>query len=404
MPRSADELRRGAAPVGADRGGTQGETSVWHIGGEDVHLRIPLLLALRRRGFDVAAAGSDGAEHFERSDVPFHRYSLRRSIHPMADRRSVRELERLFRRHRPDIVHAFDTKPGILAMLAASRSGIASRLRTITGMGYVFSSRSPGARVLRPAYRHLQRRASRSASVTVFQNEDDRAYFLRRDMVSADREALVPGSGIDLEVFDAASCSRGREDLRAELGAQSEPIVTMVSRLVRTKGVLEFLEAARVLSRGPLPVRFVLVGPLHDGRSQRVDRARIEGCDAVQWLGPRSDVPSILAASDLFVLPSYYREGVPRSLLEAAASRLPLVTTDMPGCRDVVRDGWNGRVVPPRDVAALTEAVDHLLRRRDEWGTMGDRSRTLVEETFSLDAVTHAYADLYERAARGVLS
>jgi len=127
-----------------------------------------------------------------------------------------------------------------------------------------------------------------------------------------------------------------------------------------------------------------------------VPRSEVEGNPDIRWLGPRPDVPALLAISDIFALPSFYREGIPRSLLEAGAIGLPLIATDMPGCRDVVRDGWNGVLVAPRNVQALTKALLRLLGTEPETlRQMGDNSRAHVEQQFTLELVTDAYAEIY---------
>ena len=150
----AGRALRGRIAMTAAMAGEDGDW-VWHVGGEDVYMRIPLLLKLRARGFRVGAVGSCDGSRFAQNRIPYWRYPLTRWIAPLADRRSGVCLRGLFASHRPEIVHAFDTKPGVLAMLAARDAGIRGRVRTITGMGYVFSSRSPLALALRPAYRHL---------------------------------------------------------------------------------------------------------------------------------------------------------------------------------------------------------------------------------------------------------
>jgi glycosyltransferase involved in cell wall biosynthesis len=172
----------------------------------------------------------------------------------------------------------------------------------------------------------------------------------------------------------------------------------MVARLVRHKGVREFCAAARAVRRKRPECNFLLIGPLSSEGRQAVRRREVEGNPDVRWLGSRDDVPALLAISDVFALPSYYREGVPRVLLEAGAMGLPLISTDMPGCREVVRDGWNGVLVPPRDSQALTRAVMALLDAGPEARTqMGERSREHVEEHFSFDLVVDAYSDIYQR-------
>ncbi|MCC7424017.1 MAG: glycosyltransferase family 4 protein [Planctomycetaceae bacterium] len=374
--------------------------TVWHVGGEDVSLRIPLLKQLRTRGFDVGAVGSEKPQAFDAAEIPYWHYPLHRGISPLADRRARARLRDLFAAHRPDVVHAFDTKPAILATLAARDARIPGRVRTITGMGYLFSTNAFPFRMLRPLYCRMQRRASSAAGVTVFQNRDDREYFRTRRMVSTDSDALIAGSGVDVDQLlasrpDTDTLSR----LKSELNLDDRPIVTMIARLVRHKGVIEYLEAARQLTRGGVRAQFLLVGPLASEGRQAVPKSAIEAAsDCVRWLGRRSDVVSLLALSSMFVLPSYYREGVPRVLLEAGALGLPLITTDMPGCRDVVTSGENGLLVEPRSSTALAEAIADLLAdpvRRDRMGRAAQRR---IAAGFDLRRVADEYAAVYERS------
>lgn len=372
---------------------------VWLVGSDDIRLRIPYLLELRRRNFDVTMLGSEPPEPFAPHEIPYHRYSLSRALDPVADWRTLRELIALFRAHRPPLVHSFDTKPGMLASFAARSAGVPVRIRTLTGMGYVFSSRSPRALLLRPVDHVMQAAASRAASMTVFQNRDDHAYFLRHRLVRPETSTLIPGSGIDVELLRSKRPSaEGLAALRRELGLEGGRVVTMISRLVRTKGVLEFCAAARAVRRERPDSAFLLVGPLGSEGWQAVPRSEIDGNPDIRWLGPRPDVAALLALSDVFVLPTFYREGIPRALLEAAALELPLIATDMPGCRDVVRDGWNGILVPPRNVGALTQALLTLIGASSEaLRQMGENSRAHVERHFTLELVTDAYADIYRR-------
>jgi len=372
---------------------------VWLVGGEDIRLRLPFIDELSRRGFDVSVVGSEPPDPFVRHGIPYHRYSLSRSVDPLGDRRSLGQLRRIFVDHRPSVVHAFDTKPAMLASFAASRAGVPVRVRTLTGMGAVFSSVSPRSLLLRPVYHRMQAAASRAVSLTVFQNHDDESYFLRHGMATERGSGFVPGSGIDVDGLRSGRPSPvALSALRDELGVGTQPVVTMVSRLVRHKGVREFCLAARIVRRERPDCTFLLVGPLGSEGRQAVRRSEVEQNEDVRWLGPRADVPALLAASDVFALPSYYREGIPRALLEAGAMGLPLISTDMPGCREVVRDGWNGLLVPPRDARALAEAVCALLDLgADGRAEMGERARRHVEEQFTLDAVADAYAEIYRR-------
>ncbi len=385
---------------GQQRSGTStGRPTVWHIGGDDVHLRIPLLRRLREKGFDVGAVGSEDSEPFRQHDIPYWYYPLKRFISPWSDRVARARLYELFSHHRPDIVHAFDIKPTLFTPEAAQRARLRGCVRTITGMGYVFSSSSLLALALRPGICHLHKKASHAASMTIFQNPDDQAFFRRKGLVPTGRDTLVLGSGLDVdELLRDCPDDESLAELRNRLGLNGHVVVTMISRLVRHKGVVEYLQAARAIRQRNQNVHFLLVGPLASEGRQAVSRSEISRfSDDVSYLGPRNDVPALLAISDLFVLPSYYREGIPRVLLEAGAMGLPLITTDMPGCREAVLHGTNGRLVPPRDVDSLVKAIDQLLHSQPLRKSMGGISRRRVRDHFGLTSVADAYAKIYRQ-------
>ena len=376
---------------------------VWCLGGEDIHLRMPFFRKLAGLGFDVTVLGSGEAEPFARHGLPYIRYPLRRFLNPGADVRSLREIVRLVGAHRPDVVHGFDTKPSLLAPLATSRAGVGRAVRTINGMGYIFSSRSPAALALRPVYRGLQRYVAPRAAMTIFQNAQDRAYFEAHGLVALGRSRLIPGAGIDVDDFNACNLDSGAQArLRGELGLQHNTIVTTVSRLTRQKGIPTLLEAAARVAARHSEVVFLLVGPREAEGPLAVSASALERhAPYVRALGVRNDVPALLAITDIFVLPTQYREGVPRALLEAGLAGSAIVTTTMPGCTDVVRDGWNGLLVEPSDARALARAIITLLERPELRREMGQRSRDFVREHFSLERVADAHAKVYEEVSRG---
>jgi glycosyltransferase involved in cell wall biosynthesis len=231
----------------------------------------------------------------------------------------------------------------------------------------------------------------------VFQNEVDQNYFLSQGIVQPGRQVLVRGSGIDVEGFAAKAPSYTEQaKLRQELGIERQRVVTMIARLVKEKGVKEYLEAANKVCQSVSDVVFLLVGPVEteEARAILVDGLR-ENANTIRYLGQRDDVPALLALSDIFVLPSYYREGIPRVLLEAGAMGLPLITTEMPGCREAVQPGWNGLLVPPRNSFALAAAISQLLSEEENRRQMGVRSRQYIRDHFGLSGVADAYEEIY---------
>ena len=290
------------------------------------------------------------------------------------------------------MVHGFTIKCAVYGSLAARAAGVPGRVNAVAGMGYVFTSNEPKARLLRPVVRSLLRIAldGRGARL-ILQNPDDVALFERARLVAPDRVCLIRGSGVDCARFAPRQGGSAGGEFRALLA----------SRLLRDKGVLEFVEAARILkTEQGRAVTFVLAGAPDHGNpasiSEEVVRAWADE-GLVEWPGHVEDMPALLSTIDVAVLPSY-REGLPRSLIEAAASGLPLITTDVPGCREVVADGVNGLMVPPRDARALAAAVARLQDNPDLALRLGQagRARALAEfdERFIVAQTLAVYANL----------
>ena len=368
------------------------------VGGEDHSLRIPFLHALRQRGFRVSAAGSGKAAPFSQAGIPFFPFQLDRFVNPLADWKTLGSLARLFAELSPDLVQSFDTKPNLLVPLAARRARALSVVRTINGLGWIYSSRSFKASLLSPVYRNLHRLAARSTTATLFQNREDMAFFERHRLLGRGLSRLIPGSGIDVDKFERARLSGpSREELRRALGLSGIEVVITVTRLTRQKGIPTLLEAAALVHANRPGVRFLLVGPRESEGPLAVSEAELERHAAyVTVLGPRSDIPSLLQVADVFAFPTEYREGVPRALLEAALAGLPIVATRMPGCSDVVEDGKSGFLVPPRSPRLLAGRIIELLRKRDAAAAMSGRAAHRVRQEFGLDLTVERYAKVYD--------
>lgn len=375
------------------------------IGGEDHAFRIPFLLALRARGFQVSAAATADPAPFERAGIEFHQFHFDRFINPVADWTARKTLRKLIVDLHPDIVQSFDTKPNLLVPLAAAGIPGAMVVRTINGLAYLYSSQSPKALAFRPVWRVLQRLAARATTATVFQNADDQAFFARHRMIGRGPNRLIRGSGVDVASFDRAVADGPTpEQLRQDLGLGTSEIVLTVSRMTVQKGIPTLLEAAEAVHRHRPNVRFLLVGPRDTEGPNAISQAAIDRhAPYVKAIGPRSDIPSLLGLADVFAFPTEYREGVPRALLEAGAAGCPIVTTQMPGCRDVIHDGWNGYLVPPKSPRQLADGILDLLSDRVSAKTMGLRAAKRIRQEFNLDSVVGQYAELYEELLGGTV-
>jgi glycosyltransferase involved in cell wall biosynthesis len=248
----------------------------------------------------------------------------------------------------------------------------------------------------RLAYQPLQTLACRMADLTVFQNADDAHEFERRHVVTQDHSIVIPGSGVRTDLF-APGHSDAEPLQRAELELPDQGlVVVMISRILRSKGVLDFAAAARATRLADPTVNFLLVGPADPDSVDALTVRELEELrGSITWVGRRSDVRNVLALADIFVFPSYYREGIPRVLLEAASMGLPLIAADVPGSREVVEDGVNGFLVPPREPQAISEAVLRLADAHELRQRFGDNSRSRAVSLFDSSLVAERIESLY---------
>lgn len=370
------------------------------VGGPDVDARLELMQRLAG-SFSMGALGSlpTLSSRFKAAGFSYHTYPLSRRVDPMADLRSAVLLCRLFRRLRPHVVHAFDTKPGVWACLAARLTGVPVVLGTITGLGSLYGSDQFAMRVARQAYQRLQTLACGAADLTIFQNRDDHEYMVAAGIVNPSKARIILGSGVDTARFAPERISDAeRARIRTALGLRpDERVVTMISRVMRSKGIPEFVRAADEVRSRAANVRFLLVGAHDEESLDRLTPAELAQLQrAVIWPGPRRDVPAILAISDIFALPSAYREGIPRVILEAASMGLPIVTTDSPGCREVVRSGENGFLIPVGDTAALSQQILTLLDQPGLRRQFGEESRRCAMRTFDLSVIAAQTRAIYQ--------
>lgn len=358
------------------------------------NFRRSLASALREAGHDVLLLSPPGpfgerlrALGFRWEPLPMDR----RSLNPMRELGVLLHLFRLFRREGPDLVHCFTIKCAIYGSLAARASGVAARVNAITGMGYVFTSNDIRARLLRPLVRRLFRIALGGRRTRmVLQNPDDVELFRQSGLVDPTRVRLIPSSGVDCLHLQPGTPRQGEGQLR----------VLLAARLLWDKGLSEYVTAARQLRAQGRDLVFLLAGDRDLGNPAAVPEAVVrEWVDegVLEWLGHVDDMPALLASVDIVVLPSY-REGLPRGLIEAAACALPLVTTDVPGCREVVDDGVDGLLVPVRDARALADAIARLHDDPELARRLGHAARekalALFDERIVIRKTLEVYAEL----------
>lgn len=361
--------------------------------------RLPLALAARDAGFDVQVAASDSDPAAQRSirdsGLPFHGLPLRQhGMNPWVELRTLRALRALYRELKPDLLHHISIKPVIYGGIAARISGCRNVVQAMSGLGYVFVNRSAKAKLANllsgPAFK-LALGGERAHAI--FQNPDDLQRFVERGLVARQRALVIRGSGVDENLFIP------RQETVSEL-----PVVLFAGRLLVQKGISDFVEAARRL-RGQ--ARFLVAGYEEPTSPLNVSAGQLQSWAAeglIEWLGARDDMPAVYAQSNIVCLPSTYGEGVPKVLIEAAACARACVTTDTPGCREIVRRGVNGLLAPPQDINALTHAVKRLIESPGERMKMGAAGRQIFLEGFTLrqvvDETLALYADMLDSHSR----
>lgn len=366
------------------------------IEGDDANGRIPFAKRLQQKGYKVEMYASQKSSAFENSGIPYQKITINRELNPFADLKSILQIRKIIKSQpKGTIIHAFHTKQTLYLPFAAWGLKHLQIVRTITGMGRVFSGDSFKHRILQKVYNLIQKISKSQVDFTIFQNTDNHNYFLKNKLIPSNKAKLVKSSGIDLNYYQDKISNDKKESLREELKIDNGlPTVIMVSRLVKQKGVVEFLKAAKICNDKEKKFNFLLVGPV-DTKKDAVSKTFVDSySDYVQYLGRRNDVKALLSISDVFVIPTFYNEGVPRVLLEASAMGLALVSTDMPGCNDVVIDGYNGKLIKIKDEADLAEKLFFLLLDNSDLEKMKSNAIEHVK-SFDLEIVTKETLDVY---------
>lgn len=358
--------------------------------------RLALAQRIAAAGYDVHVATPDGRfrNAIAAAGVQHHIIAFdRQGLNPLRDLSTMRALVALYRDLRPDVVHHVAIKPILYGAIAAKLARVPCVVNAMPGTGYVFTSRQLLARIIRPclklAFRLLMNGAN---SRTTFENRDDHRQWLAWHVIRPERSTVILGVGVDTNDFPPSGEPPG------------PPLVILAARLLAYKGVGEFVAAARLLKRST-NARFALVGEGDAGNPATITPAQLEEWrreGVVETLGWHDDMAPVLAASHIVCLPSHGGEGVPRSLMEAASCARPIVTTDVPGCRDIVHDGDNGLLVPPKQVPPLAAALERLIADGDLRRQMGERGRARAVSEFSVDIVAAETLRIYdELLARG---
>jgi glycosyltransferase involved in cell wall biosynthesis len=354
------------------------------------NFRLALAKAIVAQGHELVLLSPPGKYSERLKQAGFRWIPLpleRRRLNPFAELITILRIAQVYHKERPDLVHHFTVKCVLYGSVAARLVRVKAVVNALAGLGHIFSDDGFRAKALRRVVKSVCKLALRPSQV-IFQNPDDHSAFLKLGLVHKETSHLIRGSGVDVERFKP----------RATEPAGGGRYVLLASRLLWAKGVSEYVEAARLVRQWLPETVFLLAGETDPGNPSAIPQRVIDNWRGdVEVLGHCEDMRSLIENVDLVALPTYYGEGVPRILIEAAAIGKPLVATDMPGCREIVRHGVNGSLVPAHDGEQLARAIRDILvddERREE---MGKRSRHLACSDFSEDQVISKTFQVYQK-------
>lgn len=311
--------------------------------------------------------------------VPLQYELIRAGISPFGDLRSIKQLKQIMVAHDIDLVFPYTIKPVIYASMAANKLDIPV-ISLITGLGFTFTGVSMKARILQKMVEFLYKKSIRKNKMVIFQNKDDQELFKKLGILTSNQNTdVVDGSGVNLKRYDFRINNKTRDNV----------IFIFVARLIKEKGINLFINAAKELKQNFPNAQFHVVGAPDQSpssiKSEEIQELHKKG--VIKYHGRVNNVPELLSQSDVFVLPTYYREGVPRSILEALSVGLPIITTDTPGCKETIIDNKNGILLRPNNQEELTMAMRSFLENPDQIGRMGLKSRELAENRFDVSII-----------------
>jgi glycosyltransferase involved in cell wall biosynthesis len=348
--------------------------------------------AAKRNGLSVflAAPPHEKSENeLSRSGIAFIPWNVsRRGLNPINEMDALLSLCNIYSRYKPDIVHHVTQKPVIYGSVASMVTRVPSVVNALSGLGFAYTEGSGKGGIASQIGRLLHRFIHhRKNNVTIFQNPDDLNLFVNSGCIALERTRLIKGSGVDPTLY---TCSPDSDLII--------PWIIVPSRMLYDKGIGDVVEASNILRQTGIKFKIVLCGGLDRGNPRGIPESIIKNWCAdglVEWHGHVPDMVKAFHSATICCLPSVYREGIPKALIEAASCGLPIITTDTPGCREIVRHGDNGLLVPPRDPAALAEAMKTLLTDDSMRRSMGQRGRNRVINEFRLDMIIEQHMAIY---------
>ncbi|MDD5717851.1 MAG: glycosyltransferase family 4 protein [Sulfuricurvum sp.] len=347
--------------------------------------RLPIMQELIRQGHTVYALCPEGEKsgEFTHHGIIHIPYAIERSsLNPFAELRSIANIYRAIKPLNLDLLHTFTAKPNIYGTIAGRMAKVPRIINLVEGLGSFYLENDFKSRLVRQLIEFLYRRVFRLSDTVMFVNHDDPEYLISKSIIDPKKVFLLKGVGIDTQAWKPLP--KRDEWLR----------VTMIARAIKHKGVHEFIEAASILGEKFPEVSFQFVGSPDTGNRFSLTEEEMKSAPSLHYLGHQENIRHILSQSDIFVLPSY-REGMPRTAMEAASMGIPIVTTDAVGCRECVENGINGFLVPVKNAPALADAIEKLLLNPSLRESMGKAGRDKALKEFDIGTITDKHLEIY---------
>jgi len=358
------------------------------ISGQDVDKRIPIIKKSQNFDFVVLGTSHEIEHSFRAEHIEYRFFPMKRRLDVISDLQSVLHIARIIKKEKPDLIQSYDTKPNFLTRVVALIMPGACVVSTINGLGELYTYDTYRNKIYRKIFETINRFLMLRTEMLIFQNKDDYQYYRKKKMVNR-RYAIVAGSGVDTDYFDVAHY-RGQDRVSEKMrliGSDKKFVVTMITRVVKSKGVVAFAKIADSIKKRRNDVEMLLVGPDDRHSDDRLSESEKNYLrQKVNWIGERKDIRDILFISDIFLLLSRYREGIPRVVMEAAAMDVPSIVFDVPGCNDIIENGRNGFVV--NHEGQIIERIEKMITDPEMLKGFGLEARERMEENFSLDVIS----------------
>ena len=354
--------------------------------------RLPLAKGILKNGYKLTVAAEYAKDDSKMRDMGIDTRNLcgyDKGFNPLAELLLLLSIHKAIKITKPDIIHAITLRHALYTGIAARLLRHPKSVFTIAGLGSLFAADSAKAKILRliamPVFKFA---FGHKGAKLIFQNPDDYQIMIDRGVVNASQCVIIKGSGVDLNQFPYTPPPHN-----------DVPVMLFSSRLIAEKGLDDYVEASRLLKEKGIKARFLVAGDTTHKNPKNMDPKQVQtwhDAELIEWLGNVDDMPKRLQSCDIFILPSYYREGVPKVILEALATGRPIITTDKPGCKETVDEGINGYKIPAKNGAAIAEKIETLLADQNLMEKMSQASRQKAETEFSVDSVVERTLKIYE--------